>query len=113
MRDMSLRGCEIKGLQRHMQSLFPFMLIQKPEIIVIAHEDQHRFRLIYMDGGPHPKEMRDIPEPFGDSIGQWEGDELVVDSIGFTDTTWMDRSFHKAIHVCRNSRPAEHQSDDI
>jgi len=91
MKDMSLRGCEIKGLQRHMQSLFPFMLIQKPEIIVIAHEDQHRFRLIYLDGRPHPKEMHDIPEPFGDSIGHWEGDELVVDSIGFTDTTWMDR----------------------
>jgi hypothetical protein len=91
MKEMSLRGCEIKGLQRHMQSTFPFMLIQKPDIIVIAHEDQHRFRLIYLDGRSHPKEIHDIPEPFGHSIGHWEGDTLVVDSVGFTDTTWMDR----------------------
>ena len=94
LRDMSLKGCNIKGLQRHLMSNFYSMFVQEEslDMMVILHEDQHRFREIYLDGRPHPEEMYDLPEPFGHSIGQWEGDTLVVDSVGFHDTTYMDRA---------------------
>jgi hypothetical protein len=50
----------------------------------------HTFRVIYMDGRSHPKN----PEPsyFGHSIGWWDGDTLVIDTVGFTEGAWMDRS---------------------
>jgi hypothetical protein len=93
-RDMSRRGCDIKGLQRHMTSAFPSMFVQDDtrQMMIVLHEDQNRFRAIYMDGRGHPEEIYDLPEPFGHSIGRWEGDTLVVDTVGFHDTTWMDRA---------------------
>ncbi len=50
----------------------------------------HTYRVIYMDGRSHPT----TPEPsyFGHSVGWWEGDTLVVDTVGFDESAWMDRS---------------------
>ena len=50
----------------------------------------HTFRTIYMDGRQHPKDL--VPSYYGHSIGRWEGDTLVVDSIGFNEGFWMDRA---------------------
>ena len=49
----------------------------------------HTFRVIYMDGRAHPKN----PEPsyYGHSTGRWEGDTLVVDSVGFNEGFWFSR----------------------
>ena len=47
------------------------------------------FRVIYMDGRPHPKDI--VPSYYGHSIGHWEGDTLVVDTIGFNEKFWMER----------------------
>jgi len=49
----------------------------------------HSFRTIYTDGRAHPSK----PEKsyFGHSIGRWEGDTLVVDTVGFNESAWMDR----------------------
>jgi hypothetical protein len=41
----------------------------------------HTFRTIFMDGRPHPKDL--APSYYGHSTGRWEGDTLVVDTIGF------------------------------
>ena len=49
----------------------------------------HTFRTIYMDGRPHPKDIQ--PSYYGHSIGKWEGDTLVVDTIGFSERVWIDR----------------------
>ena len=49
----------------------------------------HTYRIIYMDGRQHPKNLE--PSYYGDSIGRWEGDTLVVDTIGFNERFWMDR----------------------
>ena len=49
----------------------------------------HTYRIIYMDGRQHPKNLE--PSYYGDSIGHWEGDTLVVDTIGFNERFWMDR----------------------
>ena len=42
-----------------------------------------------MDGRSHPKDF--TPTYYGHSIGWWEGDTLVVDTVGFNEGFWMDR----------------------
>jgi hypothetical protein len=49
----------------------------------------HTYRTIHLDGRPHPKGV--LPSYYGDSIGHWEGDTLVVDTVGFNEDFWMDR----------------------
>jgi hypothetical protein len=49
----------------------------------------HSFRVIYMDGRSHPTNPE--PSAFGHSIGWWDGNTLVIDTIGFNETAWMDR----------------------
>ena len=50
----------------------------------------HTFRVIHMDGRTHPANVE--PSYFGHSIGWWEGDTLVIDTVGFNEGSWMDRS---------------------
>ena len=58
--------------------------------IYVLHEtgDAGAHRVIYMDGRPHPKDP--VPTWWGHSIGRWEGDTLVVDTIGYNDKFWFD-----------------------
>jgi hypothetical protein len=49
----------------------------------------HTFRTIYLDGRPHPKNL--MPSYYGHSIGHWEGDTLVIDTVGFNESFWLDR----------------------
>ena len=59
--------------------------------IYILHElgDAGGHRVVYMDGRKHPADV--IPTWTGHSIGWWEGDRLVVDTVGFNDKFWFDR----------------------
>ena len=92
LRDTSMMGCVHKGPTRQLLSNALSMFAYDPrlEMMIIMHEDHNRWRAIYMDGREHPPEAYDIPEPPGHSIGHWEGDTLVVDSIGFRDNTYLD-----------------------
>ena len=58
--------------------------------IYVLHEtgDAGAHRVIYMDGRKHPEDP--IPTWLGHSIGRWEGDTLVVDTVGYNDKFWMD-----------------------
>jgi hypothetical protein len=58
--------------------------------IYILHEtgDAGAHRVIYMDGRKHPEDP--LPTWWGHSIGRWEGDTLVIDTIGFNDKFWFD-----------------------
>jgi hypothetical protein len=49
----------------------------------------HTYRTIYMDGRTHPAKFS--PSYYGHSIGWWEGDTLVVDTVGFNEGFWLDR----------------------
>jgi hypothetical protein len=59
--------------------------------IYILHElaDAGAHRVVYMDGRRHPDTP--VPSWLGHSVGRWEGDTLVVDTVGFNDRPWMDR----------------------
>jgi hypothetical protein len=58
--------------------------------IYVLHEtgDAGAHRVIHMDGRPHPADP--IPTWFGHSIGRWDGDTLVVDTVGYNDKFWID-----------------------
>jgi hypothetical protein len=51
----------------------------------------HSFHVIYMDGRPHPTGKDLVPSYYGHSVGHWEGDTLVVDTVGFNERVWMNR----------------------
>ncbi len=62
--------------------LFPIQILQGPNVIVMHHEAITQPRRIYIDGRPHPPADEVLPTFLGHSIGRWEGDTLVVDTIG-------------------------------
>ena len=67
-------------------------------VIILGESDGNRLRRIYTDGRPHP----DDPDPtfHGHSIGHWEGDTLVVDTIGILPETFIAVS--EALGVANN-----------
>ena len=66
----------------------PKKLLHRPGLLVILHERNMEFRQIFTDGRPLP----DDPQPswYGYSSGRWEGETLVVDTVGFRDGLWAD-----------------------
>jgi hypothetical protein len=70
---------------------FPYKFVQTPALIVVIHEsDTPGLRQIFMDGRSHPVDWN--PTWQGHSIGRWEQDTLLVDTIGFNDKTWLSLS---------------------
>jgi hypothetical protein len=86
--------CLPVGPARGIQAPMPFQIVQTPGLAVILFEYQHTFRLIYTDGRGHPSDL-DPFRWFGDSIGKYEGDSLVVDTVGIGDRTWLDTAGHQ------------------
>jgi hypothetical protein len=87
--------CLPPGPSRMMSRAHPTMIMQRPDVVAVLSESEHIFRLIYTDGRPHPEDAADNPGWFGHSIGKWEGDTLVVDTVGITDRTWLDGAGHE------------------
>ena len=56
--------------------------------IIFQTGGSHSYRTIYMDGRPHPANL--TPSYYGHAIGRWEGDTLVVDSVGFNEKMWIE-----------------------
>jgi len=83
--------------------------VQLPDEVVILFEYDHFVLHIYTDGREHPKNVD--PTWMGDSIGKWEGDTLVVDTVGLTDKSWLDQVGHPhsdALHVVERIRRVDH-----
>ena len=58
-------------------------------VYILTTSNAMTYRIIYMDGREHPKNL--TPSYFGHSVGHWEGDTLVVDSVGYNDVSWQNR----------------------
>jgi hypothetical protein len=92
--------CIPPGVPRVWTEPYPFEIITLPERVLIIYEYQHLIRQIFTDGRDHPKDL--TPTYMGNSVGKWEGNTLVVDTIGFNDKTWIDGTKHPhsdALHV--------------
>ena len=86
----------------------PFKMIQTPVEIVVLPEDNNPPRQIYTDGRKLPAD----PDPswMGYSVGQWQGDTLVVDTIGLNDRTWLDALGHprsESMHLVERFRRSD------
>jgi len=77
---------------------YEWEIVQGLDKVVILYEYLHMFRVISING-THPAD----PDPtwMGDSIGHWDGDTLVVDTIGFNDRTELPGAFRhsEAMHL--------------
>jgi hypothetical protein len=82
--------CMPSGGARMFHTPYGMEILQLPdEIIFVSVGAPHSWRVVHMDGRPHPE----TPEPtfFGHSIGHYEGDTLVIDTIGFNEKFWISR----------------------
>ena len=90
--------CYLPGVPRGVYMPFPFQIIQSQQHVMMIHEYAGAVRTVYMTGqveAPADSWM-------GWSNGKWDGETLVVDTKGFNDLSWFDRSgnFHSdALHV--------------
>jgi hypothetical protein len=87
--------CLPVGPSRAFTAPFPFQLVQGPAMIAFLFEYQTIYRMVYMDGRPHPPDIDDYPEFMGHSIGHWEGDTLIIDTVGINERSWLDTAGHE------------------
>lgn len=87
--------CLPPGPSRVLTSPFPFLIVQQDDKIGLLFEYQTIWRVVYMDGRKHPADIADYPEFMGHSTGHWEGDTLVVDTIGINERSWLDTAGHE------------------
>jgi hypothetical protein len=69
-----------------------FEIVEVPEldqIFILNVAGPHSWRVVYMDGRPHPPLATLRPTFLGHSIGRWEGDTLVVDTVGINERQWI------------------------
>ncbi len=69
----------------------PIYFIQTPSVVLIINSGDTQIRHVYLNV-PHSAHLK--PSWYGESVGRFEGDELVVDSIGFNDKTFLDDSYN-------------------
>jgi hypothetical protein len=99
--------CWPHGVPRVMNSPYPLQIVQTDGETTILHEVAHNIRHIYMD---QPHARNPAPTFMGDSVGHWEADTLVVDTVGLNDRTWIDEVgvIHgKQLHVVERIRKIE------
>jgi hypothetical protein len=102
--------CLPPGPARMIMMAHPAMIVQRPDVVVILTESQRTFRIIYTDGRGHPPDVFDYPEWMGSSIGKWDGDTLVVDTVAINDRTWLDTAGHEhsdKLHMTERFRLAD------
>jgi hypothetical protein len=81
-------------------ALFPYKLVQTPNLLVMLFEDDiPSHRQVFLDGRGHPQDPN--PMWMGHSIGRWEGDTLVIDTVGFDDRSWLDNLGHAHTEMMR------------
>jgi hypothetical protein len=74
-------------------ALFPYRLVQTPTLLIMLFEDDiPSHRQVFLDGRSHPRDMD--PKWRGHSVGYWEGETLVIDTVGFDDRSWLTAQGH-------------------
>jgi hypothetical protein len=85
----SALACLPHGTPRLMYTPYPVHILQRPEVVAFLFEVNHNIRLAYI-GQELPKD----PDPtyLGSSVARWDGDTLVIDTIGLNDKIQVDRA---------------------
>jgi hypothetical protein len=88
---------------------YQFQIVESADHVAILYGYPGTFRIIPTGGGLHPAD----PDPtwMGDSIGRWEGDTLVVDTVGFNDKTEISGYRHtEALHIIERFTRADYNT---
>ena len=106
--------CEPDGPPKLLNLPNPFEIIQIPGRVLMFFELGHVWRTVWTDGRTLPKDLD--PTYLGYSVGKWEGDTFVVDTIGFNDRLWDD-SFgnprSSATHLTERYRRLSHDTLEL
>jgi hypothetical protein len=74
-------------------------LVQTPDLMMFLHESRTIYRQVFTDGRPLPKNAQ--PAWMGYSVGRWEGDTFVVETINQNGKTWLDMLGHPATEALK------------
>jgi len=91
LKDVPSSRCQPNGITLF-GVIFTYRVVQTPAYLVMIAEHDQPPRQIFMDGRSHPKNLD--PTWLGHSVGHWEGDTLVVDTVGFNGRAWIDLEGH-------------------
>jgi hypothetical protein len=97
------------GYTRAWQVEYPVEFVQTPQRLAILFESNNIFHVIFTDGRDHPKNLD--PTWMGNSVGKYEGDTLVIDTVGFNGRTWIDTAEHPSsdqLHVIERMHYIDH-----
>ena len=110
--------CKASGASRQFLTPYGVEFVEIAELgrlYIFDIGGPHTFRVVYMDGRSHPTEI--TPTNYGHSIGWWEGDTLVIDTVGYNEDFWFGRRglpHTEALHTVErftrlNSRQIEYE----
>jgi hypothetical protein len=95
-------------------SNFGMQILQQPDKITILYPFDHQFRQVRMNE-PHPAQV--TPTWYGDSVGHYESDELVIDTVGiktgrFSMLDWFGTPYTEALHLVERYRLLDHEATE-
>jgi hypothetical protein len=91
-RDSPTAHCRPTGMPHQNAIMLPYKIVQTDDLVLVLYEENAVFRQIFLDGR-QPVEGA-LPRYLGYSTGRWEGDELVVETTGISENTWLDGMGH-------------------
>lgn len=92
LKDDPAARCLPPGGPRQFHTPNGFQFVEQPElgrILVLFGGGNRNWRIIYTDGRPLGQAAEAVPSYFGNSVGRWEKDTLVVESVGYNERFWM------------------------
>ncbi len=109
--DSAALHCEPSGPPQLLILPNPWEIVQIPGRTFMFFEEYHIWRTIWTDGRPLPKD----PDPswLGYSVGHWDGDTFIVDTVGFNDKVWADLSGNprsEKAHLIEKYRRIDHDT---
>jgi hypothetical protein len=90
--DDPIAHCKPSGVPILNAVPLPLKIVQTPGVVLILYEENTVFRQIFLDGRRPVEDA--VPRYMGYSTGRWDGDTLVVDTVGFSDYHWLDAMGH-------------------
>src|SRR5262245_41935169 len=68
----------------------PGKIVQTATELIFLYANDNQYRIIPIDGRPHDPIKSQDTTWYGDAVGKWEGDKMVIDIVGFNDESWIE-----------------------
>jgi hypothetical protein len=109
-------NCLPQGVPKILVAPAPWKIVQTPKYVVFVHEAFNLWRQVFMDGRELAVNEDTTPTWMGYSVGEWDGDALVVETRGFNGKVWLDqlgKPSTEALHVTEKFRRKDFGHMDI